>query len=82
MSFNDDQIDYIKSLARIADDKRCYCAWFPLGECPHCPPGKTLADRLKLQCSSCGSYPPAALPDQPVAHRIGCTRRVKGEAKP
>lgn len=74
MSFNDDQIDYMRSMAKRPPDARCWCAWYPLGECPHCPPDKTLADRLKVQCPDirCQNYPDANDPTGKITHNIAC----------
>ena len=41
--FNADQRAYMASLAAIPSEQRCECGWYRLGECPHCPPGRTLA---------------------------------------
>lgn len=43
---NDDQIDYRRSIESIPTSQRCRCGWYLLGECPHCPAGKTLEGRL------------------------------------
>ena len=32
---NDDQKDYMRSLARIPRNERCKCGWYRLGECSH-----------------------------------------------
>jgi len=46
--FNEDQEDYMRSLAKIPPEKKCYCGWYPLGECgnPRCQNGKSNADRI------------------------------------
>lgn len=44
--FNDDQMDYMRALAEIPPHLKCYCGWYLLGECPHCPPNRTCADKL------------------------------------
>ena len=37
-----------RELRRAAQARqRCYCGWHKLGECPHCPAGKTCADKLR-----------------------------------
>ena len=41
------QLDYMRELAEIPPDQRCYCGWYRLGMCPHCPPGRTCADKLR-----------------------------------
>lgn len=73
MSLNEEQLDYLRSLGKIPPDERCWCAWFRLGECPHCPPSKTLAQRLLVQCPDprCQNYPdPLGL--YPITHNIKC----------
>lgn len=44
--FNQDQVEYMESLGKISPHLRCYCGWYRLGECPHCPAGKTCQDKL------------------------------------
>lgn len=44
--FNADQLDYLRYIESIAPEQRCYCGWYLLGECPHCPKDKTCADKL------------------------------------
>lgn len=74
MSFNADQIDHMRSLAAIHAGERCWCAWHRLGECPNCPPDKTLADRLKVQCPDprCQNYPSPNDPSGKITHNIAC----------
>lgn len=72
MSFNDEQISYMKYLATVPPEKLCYCAWYMADECPNCKGRGTLADRLKVQCAGCSNYP--HLGGKPtITHRIGCT---------
>lgn len=47
--FNSEQEDYMRELAEIPPEQRCYCGWYRLGQCPHCPKDKTCADKLKMQ---------------------------------
>lgn len=50
--YNEDQLDYMSYLATIPPEKKCWCGWYPLGECYHCRqshPGKTCADKLKAE---------------------------------
>lgn len=82
MSFNEDQIDYMRDLAAMPREKKCYCAWFCVGECPHCPPTLSAADREKLECVGCGNYPPAQSLDKPIVHRRGCKLWPKGGLAP
>jgi hypothetical protein len=78
MSFNDEQLSYIREMSATPLDEKCYCAWFRLGECPHCPPGLSAADRVKVECPSCHKYPPARNLAAPITHRIGCASSIKG----
>jgi hypothetical protein len=45
--FNRDQRDYMRSLDEMPPETKCYCGWYALGSCPHCPKDKTCADKLK-----------------------------------
>ncbi len=31
----------------LAPELRCYCGWWKLGQCPHCPSDRTAADRAR-----------------------------------
>lgn len=74
MSFNDEQLGYMADMARRPRNAVCYCAWFPAGKCPHCPPHLTAADRIPLECPDCHNYPPALDLSAQVIHQIGCKR--------
>jgi hypothetical protein len=65
--FNEHQKGHMRYLAGIPPEKKCWCGWYPLGECPHCPPGKTSADKMAIWCPECRTVPPH--------HVIGCSRR-------
>lgn len=69
---NDDQADYLRQMNATPPAEKCWCAWFKLGECPHCPPGLSAETRIKYECPSCHNYPPATNLMQPVTHRVGC----------
>ncbi len=73
--FNADQRAYMQSLARIPEQERCWCAWYRLGECDHCAPGRTLAMRRDEECPVCGSYPSSTGRD--IVHRKGCAKEVE-----
>lgn len=45
--FNEDQQSWIRYLATVPPEKRCYCGWYHLGECSNCPPNKTCADKMR-----------------------------------
>lgn len=71
MSLNEDQKDYMRYLATVPAEKRCYCGWYMANECPNCKDSGTLAYRLTRQCPGCDNYP--SLGYSKVTHRIGCT---------
>ena len=72
--FNEDQQDYMRSLRDIPPDQKCWCAWFRIGECPHCPEGMTAEMRAKVECPDCHNYPDARTPDKPATHQRNCPR--------
>ncbi len=37
---------YRKEMEALALELRCYCGWFTLGNCTHCPKDRSLADKL------------------------------------
>ena len=76
MMFNEEQREHMKWLASIPPEKRCWCGWYRLGTCPHCPEGRTGAEKLARKQPCCG-YTPAA-PDGPDGHYFGCA--AKSEA--
>lgn len=71
--FNSDQQDYMRSLAAIPPERKCWCGWYTLGDCPHCPPGKTAADKIAAWCPECHNAPP---PDgsRDIIHNYKCSR--------
>lgn len=36
----------VAELCSISPERRCYCGWWLLGECPHCPKDRTCADKV------------------------------------
>ena len=74
---NGEQAGESARLERIPPEKRCYCGWYDLGDCPNCPPGRTCADKLALRCKhpECRNYPPANKPDEPIIHTMNCPTR-------
>lgn len=70
--FNSDQLDYMRSLDRMEPASKCWCGWYPLGECPHCPPGKSAADKIAAWCPECHGEPSPDL-SRPIIHRRGCS---------
>ena len=73
MSLNDDQRDYMRYLATLAPETKCYCGWYMANDCPNYKGRGTLADRLKVQCPSpmCRNYP--SLGYTQITHNIKCT---------
>ena len=75
--FNEDQEDYMRSLAAIPPAERCWCGWYRLGECSSCPAGATCADKLAVACPQCRSAP--MRPGDATPHLATCPTR---EPKP
>jgi hypothetical protein len=73
--FNEDQQDYMRSLAKIPTTERCWCGWYSLGECPNCPRHLTCADKITRQCPYCHNEPDRRDPDGPITHNIRCATR-------
>lgn len=71
--FNDDQLDYMRDLASMSADSKCWCGWFAVGQCHSCPADVTAADKLRARCDGCHNDPG---PDygRSITHRIGCER--------
>jgi hypothetical protein len=74
--FNDDQRDYMRSLSTMPPAAKCYCGWYPVGECPNCPPGLSVVDRTARECPECHNYPPAKYLDHPITHNIRCSKSI------
>lgn len=76
--FNDDQRDYMRSLATIPPEHRCWCGWYKLGECyggcNNRHPGRTRADFLAVACPECRTLPPH--------HVLGCSHLNEQERNP
>lgn len=73
--FNDDQLDYMRSLAKIPDDQLSWCGWGRVGPDCCCNPdchgkktGATLADKKAVWCPECHNEPR----DGVITHRKGC----------
>lgn len=76
--FNEDQQDYMRSLAEMPLESKCWCGWHRLGECQNCAtyaPGKTCADKVAAMCPEC-RYEPSPNGGQ-IEHRIGCPKKAK-----
>lgn len=89
--FNNEQLDYMRSLAKIPPEKLSWCGWGRAGD-PFCcgnpdcigkKEGKTLADKMKVWCQECQNAP---WPDGTITHVITCSRRATepscGETEP
>lgn len=70
---NDDQNSYVEYLHRIPLAGKCWCGWYPLGECPTCPKDKTCADKVAAQCPIC--HNDGGPEGRIITHRIGCSSR-------
>ena len=51
--FNEYQEAYMTELERIPRSQRCWCGWYRLDECPHCPKDRNNADKC-LVCRGGG----------------------------
>lgn len=79
MSFlNSEQQEYAEALGRTDPARRCWCGWYQLGQCPHCPTGKTCADKIAVRCPLCLNAPPAD-GGRPNVHVKGCTNETPEE---
>lgn len=38
-------LNHLEDLKKLPPQAVCYCGWWPDGICPHCPEGRTLADK-------------------------------------
>jgi hypothetical protein len=81
--FNEEQQDYMKSLAKLGPENLCYCGWYPKGKCSTpspCPPDKSAADKIAARCPDCHNAPP---PDgsRPIIHIYTCPRSPKPPPK-
>lgn len=74
--FNSDQQSYMDSLARMPPENKCWCGWFPVGQCHTCPADKTLAQRQAVQCQSCCNAPDNFGAGK-IIHNIRCTAGAK-----
>jgi len=76
--FNEDQRAHMAELAATPAAEKCWCGWNRIGQCLHCPSGKTLADRVAVSCPKCRGSPS---PDgsRPIVHVHGCERQTEAE---
>ena len=50
--FNRHQKEYMKYLSELPPESRCWCGWYPIGECNgggFCPTDKTCADKMAVE---------------------------------
>lgn len=72
--FNDEQLDYMRSLSKIPPDELAWCGWGRVGPgccgapSDECKAGKTLADKMKVWCTTCHNYPRNGV----ITHVKGC----------
>ncbi len=58
--FNSYQEGYLRYLATVTPEDRCWCGWYSKGQCmagTKCPPDKSLADRMAVWCPECHGSP-------------------------
>jgi hypothetical protein len=71
--FNDEQRDEMRWLAEQPPASLCWCGWYTLGSCPHCPKGLTAADKVAHRCPECRSAPDPSNIDGPITHVRRCS---------
>lgn len=70
--FNEYQKDYMRELSEMKPESKCWCGWYPKGQCEAgCPPDKTSADKISAWCKECHSAP-SDYGKGEITHRIGC----------
>lgn len=80
--FNREQTECMDSLAAIPDEKRCWCGWYSLDDCPNCDKSSSLADRLRVSCQhkQCRGYPKQQDPDHKIIHTVACPESIQTDA--
>ena len=58
-SLNEEQKAHLRELDELAPSQRCWCGWYALGECPHCPKHKTAQDKLNSRSAERAGFEPA-----------------------
>ncbi len=76
MSFNQDQLDHMRSLSAMDPATKCWCGWFPVGQCRTCPKDKSAADKIEAWCPSCNNAPLDYSRHGFIIHRMGCATRA------
>lgn len=75
--FNNEQLEAMESLSRLAPGEKCYCGWYRHGTCPNCPPEYTAQHRLDAMCAECRNYPNPGMPSETIIHNIRCSKRKR-----
>jgi len=79
--FNQEQKEYMKYLASLPPETKCWCGWYTLEKCPNnCPKDLTAADKIKLQCKKCGNAPHR--PGMELIHIHTCPENKKKISPP
>lgn len=86
--FNDEQRDFMRYLATMPADTRCWSGWCSLTKTDSsgrrycsspspCPIDVTLAERQRMACEVCGNFPDAVT--MRFTHNAGCSRTLRVE---
>lgn len=86
--FNDDQRDYMRYLATMPSETKCWSGWCSLVKTDSssrklcsspspCPIDVTLAERQRMACEICGNYPDATT--MSFTHNHGCSKALRRE---
>lgn len=73
--FNNEQLEAMEELNRLAPSEKCYCGWHRHGTCPNCPPEYTTQHKLDVMCAVCRNYPRPGEPPETIIHNIRCSKR-------
>jgi hypothetical protein len=76
MYLNPDQAEYVRELHRMDPAEKCWCGWYPKGKCHTCPPDKTCADKMAVQCPECHNDP-GWWEGGAIIHRVGCSKSAQ-----
>jgi hypothetical protein len=82
VSFNEEQREHMRELARQPRETLCWCAWYDLGHCPNgCNEhGQSAAERAKVECPECHNYPGA--PGMRLVHNKRCSHSTPAQGGP
>lgn len=76
--FNSEQRDHMRYLRSLPPKSKCWCGWYRVGECPHCPDGYTCQDKMATACGACDNTP--IRPGKKLTHIIGCRFETKSSS--